>query len=103
MPLRMLLLRADDDWRAAFELAQAALALDHGLELGFAGDGLALLRADVDAPVSARAFASLSLLGLERVSAPLPAPPLPGSKLPVQWLDASAWRAWLRAGPLQIF
>lgn len=89
-------------WRAGFDLAQAAAALDVPLELGFAGDGLELVRVAVDgrrASVSG-AFASLEMLGVEAVRVPAPWP-AQASALPIQALAADAWRAWLRAGPLQ--
>lgn len=89
-------------WRAGFDLAQAAAALDQPLELGFAGAGLELI---LEAPGGARppsfgAFASLELLGVEAVRVPLAVPARP-SALPLRALAAGEWRTWLRAQALQ--
>lgn len=101
--LRLLFTRGPEgDWRAGFDLAQAAAALDLPLQLGFAGDGLRLVLADAHdrrAPAFG-AFASLELLGVAAAHVPSPAP-RNASALPLQVLDADAWRAWLRAGSLQ--
>lgn len=94
---------AGEHWRAPFELIQAALAFDVRVELGFAGPGLQLLALDdpTQPRASARAFASLGLLGLGPVHAPL-GDACTSLSLPIEWLDADAWRAWLRAGPLEL-
>lgn len=101
--MRLLFLSAGEHWRAPFELVQAALAFDVPVELGFAGAGLQLLALDDHGQprASARAFASLGLLGIGTVHAPL-ADACSSSSLPIAWLDAGSWRAWLRAGPLEL-
>ncbi len=100
--MRMLFLSAGEHWRAPFELVQAALAFDIPVELGFAGTGLELLADEPSQPrASARAFASLALLGLGPVHAPL-GDAGARSSLPIAWLDTDCWHGWLRAGPLEL-
>jgi len=101
--LRLLFVHGPEDavWRAGFELAQAAAALDVPLELAFAGPGLELITTQRDC---ARNFASLELLGVDQVRIET-APQGAASKLalPVQQLSALQWQAWLRAAPLQVW
>lgn len=108
-PLRLLFTRAPmaANWRAGFDLAQAAAALDVPLELGFAGAGLELIVPrvlDTGTMAGTGAWASLALLGIEQVRAA--AADSAGfdrgrSALPVLWLDAGDWREWLRHAPVQ--
>jgi hypothetical protein len=107
--LRLLFVRGRQlaTWRAGFDLAQAAAALDVPLELGFVGAGVKLIvpsAADAEVVAGSGVWASLTLLGVERAYAP--ASCRDGldpdrAALPVHWLDASDWRAWLRRAPLQ--
>ena len=102
--MRVLFLSADEHWRAPFELVQAALAFDLPVELGFAGAGLQLL--DLGSSLlpssSARAFASLRLLGLSQVQTGGSCGPADSLGLPLRWLALPGWSAWLRAGSLQL-
>ena len=108
-PLRLLFARGHHPatWRAGFDLAQAAAALDVPVELGFAGAGVQLIVpsvADAEIVAGSGIWASLALLGVERAYAP--ASCRDGldpdrAALPVRWLDARDWRAWLRCAPLQ--
>lgn len=107
-PMRLLFTRgAAAPWRVGFDLAQASAALDVPMELAFAGAGLELIMPrDGDAGPSAvhGSWASLELLGVERVFSPAPCPPgfdFARTVLPVCWLDADPWRDWLRQAPLQ--
>ncbi len=108
-PLRLLFARGQHPatWRAGFDLAQAAAALDVPLELGFAGAGVKLIvpsAAVAEAVAGAGVWASLTLLGVECVYAPVSCRDgldPDRAALPVRWLDASDWRAWLRCAPLQ--
>ena len=105
MPLRLLFLHGPETalWRCGFDLAQAAAALDIALELGFAGDGLGLIvaaAADTKS-LSHRSFASLEMLGIDQVFAPMTANARLQSALPLRRLDAHAWHAWMRRAPLQ--
>lgn len=110
-PLRLLFARgpAAAPWRAGFDLAQAAAALDLPIEIAFAGAGLALIMpttGEVAAAPVRGAWASLELLGVEQVLAPAPcAAEFDASRavLPVRWLDAGQWRDWLRQAPLQVW
>lgn len=95
-------------WRAGFDLAQAAAALDVPVELAFSADGLRLLLADVDdAPGRAArgAYASLELLGIEAVYAPVRADAIVAapSVLPIRWLESAAWQSWLRRASVQVW
>lgn len=108
-PLRLLFTRAPaaGSWRAGFDLAQAAAALDVPLELGFAGAGLELIvpRAlDTGTLAGSGVWASLALLGVERVhaaSAGCEGFDRSRGALPVLWLGADDWRGWLRRAPVQ--
>lgn len=111
-PLRVLLLHEPGDdasWRVAFDLIQAAAALDMPLQLALAGRGLEWLGPPQagNAPCAAsRALSSLQLIGIEQVLAPGPIPEslaLLDSALQVSWLDAISWRTWLRQAPLQVW
>lgn len=108
-PLRLLLTHGGDPagrWRVVFDLVQAAAALDVALELGFAGAGLELIELGGDGPrrPCASAYASLQLLGVESVRLPAGSPCMPREPaLPLRLLDDVAWRAWLRAAPLQVW
>lgn len=95
-------------WRAGFDLVQAAAALDLPVELAFAADGLDLILAtgsEPEARAARGAYASLELLGIDMVRAQAIArgDRAPTSALPVQWLQPSAWRDWLRCAPLQVW
>ena len=110
-PLRLLFVHGPEAacWRVGFDLAQAAAALDVPVELAFSADGLRLLLADVvdEAPARAArgAYASLELLGIEAVYAPVrpdvvvAAP----SALPIRWLAPAAWQSWLRRASVQVW
>ena len=109
-PLRLLFVHgpASAFWRAGFDVAQAAAALDVPVELGFAGDGLGLIRAGLDDAHGKRAcgaYASLELLGIEVVYAPAAGPvdTAAAPVLPVSWLQPADWHAWLRRAPLQVW
>jgi len=91
---------SEDLWRAGFELAQAAAALDVPLELAFAGPGLDLIAANSDC---GRRFASLELLGVDQVRVPSERVPNDSSTLPVQELSKAQWHHWLRAAALQVW
>jgi hypothetical protein len=107
--LRLLFTRGQHlaTWRAGFDLAQAAAALDVPLELGFASAGVKLIvpsATETEVVAGSGIWASLTLLGVEYAYAPAScciglAPDR--AALPVRWLDASDWRAWLRRAPLQ--
>lgn len=105
-PLRILFTHGPGDetrWRAGFDLAQAAAALDSPLELGFAGDGLQLitLEADGTRPASYARFASLALLDIAAVR--VPGPVGRPAALALEPLGDQAWRAWLRRAALQVW
>jgi hypothetical protein len=108
-PLRLLFTRAPaaTTWRAGFDLAQAAAALDVPLELGFAGDALELimpLAADTGVVAGTGVWASLALLGVDQINAPATCRNRFDSEraaLAVCWLSADQWQAWLRRAPLQ--
>lgn len=107
-PLRLLFVHgpADDAiWRAGFDLAQAAAALDMPVEIGFAGAGLALVGVDQVGPPSPAggAFASLELLGVDCAWAPAVERKTQRTALPLNWLSAEDWRVWLRRAPLQVW
>jgi hypothetical protein len=101
--------RAASTWRAGFDLAQAAAALDVPLELGFAGDAVELIvpaPSDTAAIAGSGVWASLALLGVEHVHAPAACRDgldLGRAALPVRWLDPGDWRAWLRRAPMQVW
>lgn len=108
LPLRLLFLHGAGDtaaWRAGFDLAQAAAALDVPLEIGFAGAGLDLIRTGTAAAhgPAGGAFASLALLGIDQALAPAAERVVDGAALPLLWLDAAAWQSWLRRAPLQVW
>lgn len=105
-PLRLLFAHGPGNealWRAGFDLAQAAAALDSPLELGFAGDGLRLITLNPDGsrPASYARFASLSLLDV--AAACVPAALAGPAALPLEPLGDQAWRDWLRRAPLQVW
>lgn len=109
-PLRLLFVHgpASACWRAGFDVAQAAAALDVPVELGFAGEGLGLIRFVLDDAHGKRArgaYASLELLGIEVVNAPAAesGDTQAASVLPVSWLQPADWQAWLRRAPLQVW
>ena len=109
-PLRLLFVHGPGAacWRAGFDLAQAAAALDVPLELAFAADGLRLILADPQDPsgkLARGAYASLELLGIEAVHAQARAAISQdaASALPIHWLQPAAWQAWLRRAPLQVW
>lgn len=109
-PLRLLFVHgpASACWRAGFDVAQAAAALDVAVELGFAGDGLGLIRAGLDGAHGGRArsaYASLELLGIELVYAPVGGAldTTAAAVLPLCWLQPADWQAWLRRAPLQVW
>ena len=109
-PLRLLFVRGPGAacWRAGFDVAQAAAALDVPVELAFAADGLRLIRADADdtpGKAARGAYASLELLGIESVYAPA-RPELSAAAvtaLPIRWLQPAAWQSWLRRAPVQVW
>lgn len=108
-PLRLLFMRAPGDsaWRAGFDVAQAAAALDVPLELGFAGPGLQLIvppAADTSVARGTGVWASLALLGVESVyaaNAGSAGLDRQRSALPVVWLDPVDWRRWLCRASVQ--
>lgn len=108
-PLRLLFVHgpARPCWKAGFDVAQAAAALDVPVELGFAAEGLGLIlmRADSLRGFTPGAYASLELLGIDRVYAPAPtdvSAALP-SMLPIHWMPPTAWKSWLRRAPVQVW
>ncbi len=109
-PLRLLFVRGAraNSWRAAFDIVQAAAALDLPVELAFAGAGLGLILPDSEGAhgQSARgAYASLELLGIETVYALANGQSVANARsvLPVSWLQPSSWQSWLRRAPLQVW
>ncbi|MGE4071527.1 MAG: hypothetical protein AB7E72_10165 [Lysobacterales bacterium] len=109
-PLRILLLgsdQADADWRSSFDLLQAAAALDVPVEIGVSGPALRWLLPEPAVSCDiARAFSSLALLDLAPIRARRPCPDaLAGRQpiLPLDWMDAPAWRIWLRHAALQVW
>lgn len=95
------------DWRAAFDLAQAAAAFDVPIEIACCGDGLAWLRpSHPEHALAAAAFASLGVLGVTDIRVPAEAVVTMDAvhgTLAVLRLDVDQWQAWLRQGPLQVW
>lgn len=111
-PLRLLFVHGPADgalWRAGFDLAQAAAALDMPVEIAFAGAGLSLVYSDREGATgpATGAFASLELLGVDSARAPIVERESQHSArrtaLPLTWLCADDWQRWLRCAPLQVW
>lgn len=106
MPLLFVHGPARPCWKAGFDVAQVAGgARRAGGSASPPKASGCLTRADSVRGFTPGAYASLELLGIDRVYAPAPtdiSAALP-SMLPIHWMPSAAWKSWLRRAPVQVW